>query len=226
MTAVDERGGHGKVSNSSYLHQVVNSATIKFISTIGFSAISCILLLPLPAFAATWNWSFSLSNGWSGGGTLETAGPAPAPMTLVKATSISGAMIINGISYAITGFSNVFDDITGNDPVQNQVAYSLMSPSRIITGGDSYSNGLAFETAGPGLRDNHILRIENAGFVPTIGPVDIYQNSNDDKISITSSSFALITPPAPPSVPGPLPVLGAAASYAWARRIRKRIREN
>jgi hypothetical protein len=46
--------------------------------------------------------------------------------------------------------------------------------------------------------------------------------SGNNYLSVSRSSLSLGAPP-PETVPGPLPILGAAAAFSQARRLRKRI---
>jgi len=64
---------------------------------------------------------------------------------------------------------------------------------------------------------NGILR-----FTGTISSLSV-----DSSISVIGNqigmTFATFDNPAPPSVPGPLPLFGAGAAYAWSRGLRRRI---
>jgi hypothetical protein len=77
------------------------------------------------------------------------------------------------------------------------------------------------------------------------GPVFAYERSTNEILGLVQSltdpldtpdemiatdaavKYAIATPlrPAPSSVPGPLPLFGAAAAFGWSRQLRKRIAE-
>ena len=165
--------------------------------------VSAAVHLPLPASAVTvWNWSFqTTSPNQSASGTFTTADVTPTAFTTYSITSIDGTYINNGSSYAILGLSDFYYS-------DNLFQWNGTSLSTILT----TNNGIAFRTVddkvnfysrGPGMS------------------VQYTYNENTSGYNITSSTLSPQS--SPPSVPGPLPLFGAAAAFSSSRHIRRRL---
>lgn len=63
----------------------------------------------------------------------------------------------------------------------------------------------------------------NPNYSSTNSPV---YNSDSSSGPNNSLAFTPITPQAPASAPGPLPLFGAAAAFGWSRQLRRRIKRS
>lgn len=184
---------------------------------------SCAVVVPLVAAAAlldgghaqaltTWNWSFTTDIADQyGSGTFTSADVAPTANAPIKITGISGTYARNGSVYNITGLKGPYDGI------DDSVYWDGTSSSPINVNG-KYS-GLAGRGFSATLEGGKYFSL----FSYSSGPVTILGTdfSGSDG-AITSSSLSPVADPAP--VPGPLPVLGAAAAFGWSRRMRRRLK--
>jgi hypothetical protein len=71
---------------------------------------------------------------------------------------------------------------------------------------------------------------ESAGVVNAYGslnsgppPNTLYSDSRASNLSLVYAYTVPITPPSSSNAPAPLPILGAAAAFAWGRKIRARL---
>lgn len=177
----------------------------------GFLASAGLLLTAVtPAQAVTiWNWSFTTSNAQQfGSGTFTTTDVIPAINTAYTITGISGTYNRGGTAYTITGLD------TGNP---NIFYYDGTNTSPVIVDG-------VFTTSGGGISfraDGKSVNLFRAS--TTRGPLASTSSGfSGADASITSSLLQPVSSPAPASVPGPLPLFGAAAGFAASRRLRKR----
>jgi hypothetical protein len=157
----------------------------------------------------TWNWSFSAGYGYSGSGTFTTSDVAPAANTTYQITGISGTFNPGEeAGYTITGldthYTNQFRwDGTSSSPILSSSGSPMLS-SR---------GGIAFI-----LDDGSVWLTQSIeGWNPITGIYDPYEGYP----SILRSSLAPVGAP-PTVVPGPLPLLGAAAAFQASRRLRRR----
>jgi len=158
------------------------------------------------ASALTWNWSFSGGPLPSAQGTFTTAGSTAQANTLETITGITGTYTdLGGISRTITGLGTL------NGP-SNQFQWDGSNTSPIITD----FHGISFTIDTPG--EVNIYFNTDPGY----GAIDRYTTSRNQGLPVSSS---LLTPVQDPSsVPGPLPLFGAAAAFGWSRQLRRRIK--
>ena len=151
-----------------------------------------------PAQAVTlWQWSFTtdLADQY-GVGTFTTADVTPNAGVTYALTDISGTYHRAGIPYAITGLSSAFQ-------ANNQFQWDGSTLSAIL----SDNKGISF-TAG-------LTAVNLSHFPSGFGPINGLQSDfNGTDGNITSSRLI--------PVPGPLPLLGAAAAFRWSRTLRRR----
>jgi hypothetical protein len=158
------------------------------------------------ASALSFNFSFS---GTGGNNT-------PNPSATV--TGIVSGLVDNtldqqfGLTFAILSATN--NPIGGWSPFDAYVAGNGFDVSGgLVTGVDIlYSNN-----------DSAALALGNHGFItPELASSDLsFVNTTNDSTSSNGLSFA---PTSPASVPGPLPLFGARAAFAWSRRLRRRFK--
>jgi hypothetical protein len=161
-------------------------------------------LAPSNALAVTtWNWSFAAEFADEfGSGTFTTADVVPTAGTTYQITGASGTYNQGGSAYSITGILS--------DSTTNQFQWSGTSSSPILA--DQY----VFIGLDAGV-NSFILYNPISGFTP----IFILLGSTHSSV-ITSSSLAPYSPPST-AVPGPLPLLGAAAAFQASRRLRRRL---
>ena len=58
----------------------------------------------------------------------------------------------------------------------------------------------------------------------TVYVQDSYMFTGTTQLNSISNNFKVTAPAPPPTVPGPLPILGAGASFAFSRKLRRRIK--
>ena len=58
----------------------------------------------------------------------------------------------------------------------------------------------------------------------TVYVQDSYMFTGGTQLNSISNNFKVTAPAPPPTVPGPLPILGAGASFAFSRKLRRRIK--
>lgn len=194
----------------------INSAIFRFQVSIsrrlGFYAFSLplaisalSLLSPGRADAVTtWSWTFTASGSGtnvSGAGTITTADVTPAPLTSYTITGISGTVTYTG---AISQTATITSLVNPNDQFQWDGS----------TGFFATQAGIFFDT--DYLTDNNLYH-NGLGF-------NALTNFDDLNGYIVLSSS--IQPGSATPVPGPLPVMGAAAAFGFSRRLRGRIRNS
>ena len=155
-----------------------------------------VALAPSNALAVTtWNWSFTTDTADQfGSGTFTTADVVPTPGTTYQITGVSGTYNRGGTAYTIIG-------LNPSDP--NKFQWSGTTSSPILTG---QFQSIGFDLAG--LRYLSLYQ-PNLGFNPITTAFTTFSGSDG---TITSSSLAPNSPPST-AVPGPLPLLGAAAAF-------------
>lgn len=152
-------------------------------------------------------------------------------VTLLPATSASAIQItVNGNNYEIANTNTTFNAITEN-VLDDQIwwnnstlardfarAYRAASPPpRSIPGSDF----TAFAYLNPDPNFPNLFR-----FWDPYGLFDAFETGEDRTFNVNFFTATLVTtpPPTTSSVPGPLPLLGAAAAFGYSRKLRQRIR--
>jgi hypothetical protein len=161
---------------------------------ISFVALAC----SLPANALTFSWSFT-DNYIPGSPTfgLETSG------TITGLSEGVNNFKLPGITLAVTSS-------------ETSLGLSTFSSSPAQDGTVTVTNGLITDY------DFNLVADERSGaFLAGLGGV-LYTVAPGDTTFYTGNAN-IFSPVSPAPVPGPLPVLGASAAFAWTRRIRKRI---
>ncbi len=184
-------------------------AARNFVTTCAAAVTLGAALAPSNALAVTtWNWSFSTNiPSQFGSGTFTTADVVPTAGTTYQITGASGTYNRGGTTYNITnlnttyGFENKFRwNGTSSSPISTDYyKYIGMDTSAGNYVGFFNSTTLGFNP----------ITLSASGFVGTDG-------------TITTSSLAPYSPPST-AVPGPLPLLGAAAAFQASRRLRRRL---
>ena len=179
------------------------------------SASFAILAAPYPARALTWNWSASFANSTSASGTFQTAGITPVIGQTYTIASIAGTDNLSGTSLPITGLST-FAAAT------NTFQWAGYSSPVISTFG-----GISWSVAGQPDRNLYcrfgspsFCITQSSTFKPVTDIIFAPDASGQNPLAINSSSLSSVTE----AVPGPLPLLGAAAAFGWSRRLRRRLR--
>lgn len=151
-----------------------------------------------PAQAVTiWQWSFStdLADQF-GEGTFTTADVTPNPGVTYALIGITGTYHRDGTSHTITALSSAFQ-------ANNVFRWDGTSLSAIL----SDNRGISFTAGSTPVNISHFP----SGFDAING---LQSDFNGRDGNITSSQLN--------PVPGPLPLLGAAAAYRWSRSLRRR----
>ena len=163
-----------------------------------------VALAPSNALAVTtWDWSFTTEFAFSSG-TFTTADVVPTAGTTYQITGVSGTYNRGGTAYTITGFDTSYS---------NQLQWSGTTSSPILADSGEI---IGFNISS----DSYVILFQpNSGFNPITRAYSPLAGATE---LITSSS---LTPYSPPSsaVPGPLPLLGAAAAFQASRRLRRRL---
>ena len=181
-------------------------AARNLITTCAAAATFGAALAPSNALAVTtWSWSFTTNiPSQFASGTLTTADVIPTTGTTYHITGISGTYNRGGTSYAITSLNT-------ND--ENKFQLSSVPSSPILT---DYYFYIGFYADGKSVRFANIIAPQYAAVNRT---TTTFSGSDGD---IVSSSIAPYSPPST-EVPGPLPLLGAAAAFQASRRLRRRL---
>ncbi|MFM7549174.1 MAG: hypothetical protein ACKO8I_09950 [Cyanobacteriota bacterium] len=162
-----------------------------------------------PAQAVTtWNWSFSSPSNRSGSGTFTTADVTPTAGVDIQILGISGS-ISDGSTYNITSLNSQNNNIFRWDG-------SSSSPFLVQNRQINPFAGISFTTTNNG---NYNLYARSG----TFSAVDSLDTPENSYIVDNSLVQPVLAPPAN-AVPGPLPLLGAAAAFGASRRLRQRIK--
>jgi hypothetical protein len=167
-------------------------------------------LAPSNAFAVTtWNWSFTTNiSDQFGSGTFTTTDVVPTAGTTYQITGVSGTYNRGGIANAITSLQT---DAT------NQFRWDGTSSSPILA---DFVEFIEFNLNGTTSEFVRLGQNNNVGFSAiNIATTSFFGFDGD----ITSSTLAPSSPPST-AVPGPLPLLGAAAAFQASRRLRRRLK--
>ncbi len=183
-----------------------SKAAINLIKTCAAAVTLGVALAPSNALAVTtWNWSFTTYTDQFGSGTFTTADVVPTAGTTYQITGVSGTYNREGTAYTITGLAIS----------PNKFQWSGTSSSSILTDANA---PIGFK-AGSGSGEVFLYHF-NSGFNPIAFSAAFGFPGFGG--SITSSSLAPYSPPST-AVPGPLPLLGAAAAFQASRRLRRRL---
>jgi hypothetical protein len=176
----------------------------------GVATLSAMAALPAQAITgftgpyAPANWTFS---NFGGSGTLDTTG-APGSLTLQ-------------VPYIDPGNSAETAALFIVSPSSGHVSFDWARATS-FSSAHFYLNGqptlLAYSNAwgGTGTYNSSVSSGDIFGFFFVSEDI-----SNNNSLTISNFSFSAPTPPA--GVPGPLPLFGAGAAYAWSRRLRRRL---
>jgi len=158
------------------------------------------------ASALTWNWSFNGGSLPSAQGTFTTAGSTAQANTLETITGITGTYTdLGGISRTITGLGTL-------GGASNEFQWDGSNASPILTDDEGIS--FILDT----LEEVNIYYASPVGF----GNVNRFATTSTSPNSVSSSLLSPVQ--APSSVPGPIPLFGAAAAFGWSRQLRRRIK--
>lgn len=166
-------------------------------------ASALLVLAGMPAKAVTtWNWSFASATAGSASGTFTTADVTPTAGVTYSITGISGTYIPStNIPLAITGLS-------GYGGADNTFQWDGSPTSSILV---TFS-GISFLTS-----SGDVNLFSGGTYVPPSVVISNFGQFGSNNITST------LSPLAPAPVPGPLPIIGAAAAFSWSRRLRSRI---
>lgn len=183
-------------------------------TVVGAGTAALLLLSSGSAQALTWKWSAVFDNGHRAEGLFDTGPGLPSTGATYTITGISGNYFTPSNTFSITGLSN-------NLLATNQFQWSG-------TGSPILSNveGIAFTTADAMSSPGPIVNLYSVAYSsgdPDFLPLDEWLTESPGSVFfsglITTSSLT-------PDVPGPLPILGASASFAWSRRLRRRVKRS
>lgn len=130
---------------------------------------------------------------------------------------------VNGADYDVNYFDGTYDDNSSrfnptdmpwwNDPGLAQSFALAVDGSLGVVYGGTYGPLFAFKTETGPLGSSVLSYVKDPGW---------------PNVSYTGNGFSELRPYAfvqqPQPVPGPLPVLGAAAAFGWSRRMRRRLK--
>jgi hypothetical protein len=152
-----------------------------------------------PAHALTWNWTADTA-GCPSSGTLETDGSTYIANQNYNVISISGDIC----GWTVTGLN------VGVGTLRNTISWDGTEDSAI----QANSIGVIFNVQ-QGVTTN-VWNWSSSDF-GALEPI-ILTNYNN------TITFSRLTPAnSPDPVPGPLPLMGAAAAFGWTRKLRRRI---
>jgi len=180
-----------------------SKAAINLIKTCAAAVTLGVALAPSNALAVTtWNWSFATDIDQSGSGTFTTADVVPTAGTTYQITGVSGTFNAGGTAFTITGLDTF---------AINQFRWNGTTSSSILSN--------QFQFIGLDIAGGNLFSLYTVldGFTPIAYIFGTFGGGN-----ITSSSLAPYSPPST-AVPGPLPLLGAAAAFQASRRLRRRL---
>ncbi|MEA5416984.1 hypothetical protein [Synechococcus sp. BA-132 BA5] len=177
-------------------------------ATLGLAASPAQALTQFAGDYAPGNWTQTIG----GDGSIDTSG-APSSITLISSNDGSGAQDTDFTIAAPTAGTVSFDwnFSTADGAAYDPFGYLLNGAFTQLTNNDGAQT-----------------QSGSASFSVLSGDVFGFRQNSTDSIfgraSTTISNFNGPTAPAPASVPGPLPLLGAGAAFGWSRQLRKRIR--
>jgi hypothetical protein len=153
-----------------------------------------------PAHALTWNWTADTA-GCPSSGTLETDGSTYVANQNYNVISITGDIC----GWTVTGLYEGVGSIVAWDGTEASPFLSLTNASY---------NGVFFTVQqGAATNDWNWESVDTGNLEPI--------NDTNYNGNIT---FSQLTPAnSPDPVPGPLPLMGAAAAFGWTRKLRRRI---
>ncbi len=162
------------------------------------AAVIALTSLTAPAKALSFDWKFSVDSS----------------------TSITGGFVNGTISGLLDNTSNQTTGLTLNvTSAPNAPTGGWLNPWYYFSGeGLSVSNGQV--TAGYPLFKNSVLDELRLG--------DAYNYNSElitsNQLIYNVSYYPTIFTPSTSTVPGPLPILGAASALGWSRKVRNRLR--
>ena len=183
------------------------------------------LYAPLSPAWTTGSYTVSL---WSYSNLTNPANPSAADFTLLGSATFNAASLA---SYPIVGgyaWIDVTDITLTGTPSDPNVGYILGANGSFTSTPNGQLGFITAPTTLPGATFNFAAPFftEGNGFsqdgVDASYPVP-YANSSDPALGPFPGERGYFNPNLS-LVPGPLPVLGAAAGFGWTRRLRKRIR--
>lgn len=187
-----------------------------------------LLWQPAPGRALTWNWTFRSGEilgppSLSGSGTFTTDGTSFQANTTYEITGISGTFIDTNRTGTVNTITGLGDE-NSIPPAPYFLRWDGSASSPIITD----ILGISFKftgssTIGPNPGPfNDTANLYNSPALNTYNPVnritsDILYGGGSGEV-IASSTLIPAN-----AVPGPLPLMGAAAAFGWSRRLRRRV---
>lgn len=159
-----------------------------------------------PAHALTWNWTAD-TGGCPSSGTLETDGSNYVANQSYRITAISGDIC----SWTVTGLNTS----SSNQNSVNFISWDGSQSSPIL----ALTNGIEFKAYQPIASQIASWRWWPGGSSTSSGFAPVLQTDYNGAITLGQLSPANPTNP----VPGPLPLMGAAAAFGWSRKLRRRI---
>jgi hypothetical protein len=211
----------------SHLRNSVRRLRHSGLALVGAGATASLLSASPAEAALKWNFTLNYSNGTSASGFFYTPGSAFTPNQSYNITSIEGSQS----GTAITGLSPrrvATESATTDNTPSNSFFWDSSNTVQ------STFQGIAFNL-GSNDPDNGgaIMMVLADGSAPgTFAQVNGWQYSygNTNAGAVISNSpggvsTTFLTPNSiiTETVPGPLPLLGAAGAFGWSRRMRRKL---
>ena len=184
-----------------------------------------LLWQPAPGWALTWNWTFRSGEvlgppSLSGSGTFTTDGTSYLANTTYTITGITGTFIDTNRTGTVNTITGLGDD-NSIPPAPYYLRWDGTASSPIIVD----SLGISFKFTGYSALSGTFNDTANLYRDPALAPYDpINRITSDDLYGGEAGeviAFSTLTPAN--AVPGPLPLMGAAAAFGWSRRLRRRV---
>jgi hypothetical protein len=177
---------------------------------------------PATVTGATYDLKLQFSTGQLVGSQQSTSSVICTPGTAVNCTQSGTSVIVSA--------PDPDNSVTGVTDIALNGAYTGASNSITGAGLSIFNTGATVTTVNSAINNYFVT------FAGVTANPDTSFNYNGTTINPKAFMTGFIgleyeytvpTPPTPPtpgaSVPGPLPILGASAAFAWTRRLRKRI---
>jgi hypothetical protein len=150
---------------------------------------------------------FNLAGFSNGAGTVSLSFSPDRLVDIPTASFSYTATLLSGLTFN-QAQANLTGSTLGGGSYSTTLAAAQLPTSPTSNGGPG-----AFQNFNPGFATQNFTQTFNFDFA-----------ANPDSLTQVGGSFTAKAPTPPSSVPGPVPLLGATAAFAFSRKLRSRIR--